>query len=129
MLDAMRNTPVRQAVTRILAATPTPLSLGELHQHVRQELPATAYSTIFRLAARLEREGRITRVDWRERGSRFEWADRAHHHHIVCGDCGRSVDLEDRDLGFSERRIRSRTGFQVTHHAIELEGTCADCQT
>lgn len=125
----MRNTRVRRAVTEILETAPAPLSLRDLHDRVRRELPATAYSTIFRLAERLEREGRIVRVDWRERGSRFEWAGRGHHHHIVCDDCGRSVDLEDRDLGFSERRIQSRTGFRVKHHSIELEGTCADCQS
>ena len=124
----MRNTRVRRAVTEIMESARAPLSLRDLHERVRRELPATAYSTIFRLAERLEREGRIVRVDWRERGSRFEWADRGHHHHIVCDDCGRTVDLEDRDLGFSERRIQSRTGFRVKHHSIELEGTCADCQ-
>ena len=128
MLWSMRSTRVRRAVTELFEGSPTPLSLREVHERVRERLPATAYSTIFRLAERLEQEGRITRVDWRERGSRFEWAERPHHHHIVCGDCGQTVDLEDRDVGFSERRIQSRTGFRVKHHTIELEGTCADCQ-
>jgi Fur family ferric uptake transcriptional regulator len=113
----------------LLEGSATPLSLRELHERVREQLPATAYSTIFRLVERLEQEGRINRVDWRERGSRFEWAERPHHHHIVCSDCGQTVDLEDRDVGFSERRIQSRTGFRVKHHTIELEGTCADCQS
>ena len=125
----MRNTPVRRAVTEIFKSTPAPLSLQELHHRVRRQLPTTAYSTIYRLADKLEHEGHISRVDWRERGSRFEWSDRPHHHHIVCSDCGQSVDLDDRDLGFSERRIESRTGFRVKHHSIELEGTCVDCQT
>ena len=124
----MRSTRVRRAVTEIFETTRTPLSLRDLHERVQRQLPATAYSTIFRLAQRLEREGRINRVDWRERGSRFEWADRVHHHHIVCTDCGHTVDLADIDVGFSERRIESRTGFRVRHHSIELEGTCADCR-
>ena len=123
----MRNTRVRQRVTEIFEANAAPLSLGELHERVCEDLPTTAYSTIFRLAGRLEQEGKINRVDWRERGSRFEWAERPHHHHIVCSDCGRTADLEDGDLGFSERKIESRTGFTITHHSIELEGTCADC--
>jgi Fe2+ or Zn2+ uptake regulation protein len=125
----MRNTPVRRAAVEILETSPGPLSLRELHDQVRRRLPATAYSTIFRLVVRLEKEGRVNRIDWRERGRRFEGADRPHHHHIVCSDCGHTVDLDDRDLGFSERRVRSRTGFRVKHHSIELEGTCADCQT
>ena len=126
-MESVRSTPARRLVSETLAAHPAPLSLRELHEHVCAQLPGTAYSTIYRLVARLEREGRVNRVDWRERGSRFEWAERPHHHHITCDDCGRVVDLDDRALGFDEQRIRSRTGFRVTHHSIELEGTCADC--
>jgi len=124
----MRNTVAGKLVTEILAASPTPLTLRELHERVRARSPRTAHSTVFRLVTRLEQERKVVRVDWRERGSRFEWAGRPHHHHIVCGDCGRTADLEDRDLGFSESRLRSRTGFLVSHHAIELEGICPDCQ-
>jgi Fe2+ or Zn2+ uptake regulation protein len=125
----MRSTRARRLVTEILSTHPTPLSLQELHERVRTQLPATAYSTVYRLVARLEQEGRVSRVDWRERGSRFEWAERPHHHHITCDDCGRVVDLDDRDLGFSERRVQSRTGFRVSRHSIELEGTCGDCRS
>jgi Fur family ferric uptake transcriptional regulator len=124
----MRTTRVTRLVTEIFEVSTGPLSLRELHDRVREDLPGTAYSTIFRLAGRLEQERKINRVDWRERGSRFEWAQRPHHHHIVCGDCGDTVDLDDRELGFSKRRIQTRTGFRVTHHSIELEGTCASCQ-
>lgn len=124
----VRNTRLTRLVAEILGEHREPLSLRELHQLVCEHLPTTAYSTVFRLVRRLEQERKIVRVDWRERGSRFEWAERPHHHHIVCTDCGATVDLDDRDLGFSERRIRSRTGFQVRHHSIEVEGTCAGCQ-
>jgi Fur family ferric uptake transcriptional regulator len=123
----MRNTRVSRLVTELFERTTAPLSLRELHDLVREELPGTAYSTVFRLVDRLEAEGKVTRVDWRERGSRFEWSARPHHHHIVCTDCGKSVDVDDRALGFDARRIRARTGFAVSHHSIELEGTCPDC--
>jgi Fe2+ or Zn2+ uptake regulation protein len=67
-------------------------------------------------------------TDWRERGSRYEWAELPHHHHIVCGICGRSIDIDDDDLGFDEDRIRERTGFLINHHSIELEGICPTCR-
>jgi Fur family ferric uptake transcriptional regulator len=124
----MRQTRAGRLVVELLQTYTRPLSLAELHEHVRAEAPSTAYSTIFRIVARLEAAGKVTRVDWRERGSRFEWAELPHHHHIVCGICGRTADVDDGDLGFSEERIRDRTGFLVNHHSIELEGICADCQ-
>ncbi|HZR91990.1 MAG TPA: transcriptional repressor [Gaiellaceae bacterium] len=124
----MRKTRTARLVVDLLQTYARPLSLQELHLHVRERLPLTAYSTVYRIVSRLEAEGKVTRVDWRERGSRYEWAELPHHHHVVCGMCGRSVDLEDADLGFSEARIRAATGFLVKHHSIELEGICPNCQ-
>lgn len=112
----------------LLRAYARPLSIHELHAHVRERLPSTAYSTVYRILLRLEAAGRVRRVDWRERGSRYEWAELPHHHHIVCSLCGRSVDLDDAELGFSEQRVREATGFLVDHHSIELEGICPDCR-
>jgi len=124
----MRKTRVAQLVVDLLQTYARPLSLQDLHGRVRERLPRTAFSTIYRVVARLEAEGKVERVDWRERGSRYEWAELPHHHHIVCGICGRSVDIDDSDLGFSEERIRAATGFLVNHHSIELEGICPECQ-
>jgi Fur family transcriptional regulator, ferric uptake regulator len=124
----MRKTRVSQLVVDLLQTYARPLSLQELHGRVQERLPRTAFSTIYRVVARLEAEGKVERVDWRERGGRYEWAELPHHHHIVCGICGRSVDIDDADLGFSEERIRAATGFLVNYHSIELEGICPGCQ-
>ncbi len=124
----MRKTRVTQLVVDLLQTYARPLSLQDLHGRVQERLPRTAFSTIYRVVARLEADGKVERVDWRERGSRYEWAELPHHHHIVCGICGRSVDIDDTDLGFSEERIRGATGFLVNHHSIELEGICPECQ-
>ena len=124
----MRNTRAARLVGDLLRTYARPLSMQELHEDVQERLPSTAYSTVYRILGRLEAEGRVRRVDWRERGSRYEWAELPHHHHIVCSLCGRSVDIDDVDLGFSEERVRAATGFLIDHHSIELEGICPDCQ-
>jgi Fur family ferric uptake transcriptional regulator len=124
----MRNTRTSLLATDLLRTYARPLSIQELHEHVRERLPSTAYSTVYRIVGRLEAAGRVRRVDWRERGSRYEWAELPHHHHIVCSLCGQSVDIDDAHLGFSEERVRAATGFLIDHHTIELEGICPDCQ-
>ena len=125
----MRNTPVSRLVVDLLQTYARPLTMQAIHDDVVRKLPRTAYSTVYRVVGRLEAAGKITRVDWRERGSRYEWAELPHHHHIVCSLCGRSVDIDDADLGFDEERIRARTGFLINHHSIELEGICPTCQS
>jgi Fur family ferric uptake transcriptional regulator len=124
----VRRTQASELVADLLRTYAKPLSIQELHEQVQAHLPQTAYSTVYRIVGRLEADRRVRRVDWRERGSRYEWAELPHHHHIVCSLCGRSVDIDDADLGFSEERVRGATGFLINHHSIELEGICPECQ-
>lgn len=129
MLPTPRQTKARLAVERIFQAYPRPLSLEELCNYVKVKLPATAYSTIFRIVKKLEQEKKITPVDWRERGSRYEWIEGGdHHHHIVCQVCGKIADIGDADVNFDERKIQRATGYTMKHHTIELEGVCGGCQ-
>lgn len=124
----LRNTKVKQLVAHIFQTTPDPISLQELFAYVRISLPKTAYSTVYRSVKQLQQYNLIRSVDWKERGSRYEWADRAHHHHITCQTCGKITDLEDGDLNYDEKHINQKTGYLTKHHSIELEGICAQCQ-
>jgi Fe2+ or Zn2+ uptake regulation protein len=126
-MQQTRKTQVKEKVAHILQAYATPLSLGEIYEYTLVSLPKTAYSTIFRVVSAMEREGTVRRIDWRERGSRYEWSDLPHHHHIVCQVCGLLQDIDDATLNFNEEKITEITGYLVKHHSIELEGICADC--
>lgn len=75
----------------------------------------------------LEAAGDVLRIDWRERGSYFEWAADPHHH-IICRICGAIRDLNDNELGFDAHIIERITGFSVKRHSIELDGLCPTCQ-
>ena len=125
----MRTTKAKEAVIHIFQAYPEPLSLSDLYRYVTVSLPKTAYSTVFRIVLKLEQEGRIVRIDWRERGSRYEWADLPHHHHVICQICGTVIDIKDNDLNFDEAKISKATGFLIKYHSIELEGICKACLT
>lgn len=123
-----RNTKVKRLIRHIFETTPTPISLKEIFTYVNISLPQTAYSTVFRVVKQLTQEKLVHGVDWKERGSRYEWADRAHHHHITCQTCGKITDLEDSDLNYDEKHINRKTGYITKHHSIELEGICGSCQ-
>lgn len=123
-----RNTRTKEAVVQILQAYASPIALNDLYNFIKMSLPKTAFSTIFRIIQKLEEEGKVIRIDWRERGSRFEWADLPHHHHIVCQTCGNVTDLDDSVLNFEEGKVAAATGYRITRHSIELEGICPKCQ-
>ncbi len=126
-IPTQRNTKLRRLVREVLELHQQPLSLQEIHARVSLLVPTAAFSTVYRLVRQFEHDGLVTRIDWRERGSRYEWAADPHHH-LVCTRCGAVLDLHDIELNFDEQRIATTTGYLVKHHAIELEGICPACQ-
>lgn len=124
-----RTTKTKELVTQLFHQSTVPLSLEQAYRTVKETFPKTAYSTVYRIAQQLQQAGQLTQVDWRERGSFFEWADRAHHHHVVCENCGQVTDLDDQTLGVELTQVTKKTGYIIKKHSIELTGVCAPCQT
>lgn len=124
-----RNTRTKMATSQILESFAAPIALRELYAFIKLSLPKTAFSTVFRILQQLEKEGKVIRIDWRERGSRYEWAALPHHHHLVCKECGQITDIDDQTLSFNDTKISEHTGYQISRHSIELEGTCLRCQS
>ena len=126
--SSTRTTPAKKAVITLLKCSKTPLTLQEIFNALKQLLPKTAYSTVYRILQTLEKEALIVSIDWRERGSRYEWAGLPHHHHIVCEECNCITDIDDKILNYSDSQVTKETGFIVKHHSIELVGVCTPCQ-
>ncbi len=127
-MSTTRNTRKKSFIEGVFSSTTEPISIREVFRQVRKAYPKTAYSTVFRIVIKLEEDAKIHAVDWRERGSRYEWAGMPHHHHITCQICGTVQDLEDADVNYDDEKIRKKTGFITKHHSIELEGICAKCR-
>lgn len=123
-----RNTKAKIFAEEFLKNTKAPVSLNELYTLTKNEFPKTSFSTVFRILNSFEKHGKVNKVDWRERGSRYEWAERPHHHHIVCESCDKVVDVPDELLNFKKEKINKKTGFTINSHSIEMSGLCSDCK-
>jgi Fur family transcriptional regulator, ferric uptake regulator len=124
-----RNTKSKSLVLQLLQQSKTPLTLQELFTYVQQQQPTVAYSTIFRIVRDLSQSKKLIQIDWKERGSRYEWAERTHHHHLVCNNCHAVADIQDDELQLNLETVTKNTGFSIQDHSIELFGVCQPCQT
>ncbi len=123
-----RSTRTKIKIEEILQVTRAPLTLKELYRKAAKTLPTTAYSTVFRIIQKLEEDGRVAKVSWRDRGASYEWTDRPHHHHLVCEKCEAIEDVPDTSMCYDESKVAKATGYLITHHSIELAGVCKPCQ-
>jgi Fur family ferric uptake transcriptional regulator len=128
----VRYTRGRRRVVEALAASDGPRSTADLHAEIHGEVPL---SSLYRSLAVLEEAG-VVAPHFSAKGiTRYELAEwlAGHHHHLVCLSCGLVEDFEipgelERELRSIVARIGSRSGFEPTDHALEIEGTCARCR-
>lgn len=122
-----RPSPVRDALRQIFSSREhQALSLDELLERVRSMIGSGDYSTVFRAAAVLEREGVIQRVDLADGLSRYE-SRRGHHEHVRCGSCGRVAEVPGCVLEGAMQQVEASTGYRLEGHSVVFTGVCPQC--
>lgn len=127
--QARRITGPRQAILGILQSHPHPLTNKEIFH----ALPPghCDLATVYRSLHLLEDMGLVHRCDFGDGVARFEITrDRSggHHHHLVCTECSRVVEVESCLAGEWEERIARESGFTRVTHKLEFFGRCPACQ-
>lgn len=88
-------------------------------------------ATVYRSIHLLEEMGLVKRYDFGDGTARFELlaeGDDGHHHHLVCTQCAKVVEIEECFTEELENRIAMRNGFKAISHKLEFFGICPDCQ-
>lgn len=116
----------RRVVFAMLQQADT-LSMADL---VRNCAPVIDRSSVYRTVELFEELGIVSRVQlgWKYE---LELSDqfRPHHHHAVCTNCGRIVDIrEHAELDHELAVLARRHGFMPSSHLLEIRGLCPACQ-
>jgi len=126
-----RYTRLRRALVETMASAGRPLTIPE----ILWTNPGLSQSSAYRNITVLIDAGAARRVNGADDRGRFELAEQLseHHHHLVCGTCGKVADVRpsprlERALAEAARAVGDEEGFDVTEHRIDLVGVCADCR-
>jgi Fur family ferric uptake transcriptional regulator len=126
-----RSGGARQAVIELLGRQDCCLTAQEIFDRLRAEGRAVGIASVYRVVDLLTEKGLLQRLDVGHGTARFEPAHASgeHHHHLVCGECGRVEAFEDDELERALRKVEARTGYSVAGHDVVLRGACAECST
>ncbi len=120
-----RRTPQKLAILAYLEGNTGHPSAEEIHKALLPRFPTMSLSTVYSTLRALQREGRVHELAVEPGKGRFD-PEPAPHHHLVCLECRKVVDVHRRfavSLGREEAR-----GFLVLHAHIGFFGLCAGCQ-
>jgi Fur family ferric uptake transcriptional regulator len=119
-----RRTQQRAAIREALAEASGPLSPLEILGAAQDRVPRLGIATVYRNVRALIADGWLREVTLPGAPSRYEPADRRHHHHFHCRSCDRVFDLAD--CPGTLKGLAPR-GFRAEGHDILLSGLCAGC--
>jgi Fur family transcriptional regulator, ferric uptake regulator len=95
---------------------------------IDRRLESVGRATVYRTLEQLERLHLVQRVEIGDDAAGYERLDpEAHHHHLVCEECGRLVPFASDALEDAIEAVGRSSDFVVAAHDVVLRGTCAAC--
>ena len=118
----------RQEILRSFFSAEKHLGVEEVYDLIKKKDPTLGRATVFRTVKLLQECGLLAEVTSANGRSKYELkADRPHHDHMVCVDCGRITEFQSpRMEHFQDEAIR-KLGFEALWHRHEIFGRCRDC--
>jgi Fur family ferric uptake transcriptional regulator len=124
-----RATKQRQAVAHLLSERSDFRSAQQIHAELRERGSAIGLATVYRNLALLVQLGEVDTLQREDGESLYRQCSQQHHHHLVCRDCGRTVEVAGPAVEQWANRVAAEHGFTDVSHTLELFGLCRACST
>ncbi|HEY2441594.1 MAG TPA: transcriptional repressor [Streptosporangiaceae bacterium] len=123
-----RGTRQAEALSAALDGLAGFCSAQQIHAELRRHGEQIGLTTVYRHLQVLSEDGRVDTI--RDPGGETLYRrcrSNAHHHHLTCRSCGRSVEVEGRAVERWAEQVATEAGFTDVNHTVELFGLCPDC--
>ena len=122
-----RSTKQRTAIAELLADAKDFLSAQQLHDRLRDRGESIGLTTVYRNLQALTESNQIDAI-WDGSGeTRYRHCSTDHHHHLVCRNCGTTVEIKADKVERWADSVAAENGFSDISHTVEIFGVCAEC--
>jgi Fur family ferric uptake transcriptional regulator len=119
----------RRAISRVIAnSTHEFLTASMILEQIEEQFGHIDPSTVYRTLDELEKLGLIHHVHLGA-GQAGMWhltVDQDHQH-LVCENCGKTVDVPANEIELTYALLRKKYGFTPNTHHFTILGYCEDC--
>lgn len=123
-----RRTRQRVAITEVLKSTEDFVSAQQVHHMLRASGDTTGLATVYRTLGTMSADGTVDVIRNDDGELLYRRCDSTeHHHHLVCRECGFTVEVEGPGVEKWADTIATTHGFADVSHMLELFGVCAAC--
>lgn len=123
-----RVTKQRVAVSAALDELDDFVSTQELYRILQNKGVSVSLATAYRVLQSLADEGLVDVLRNGEGEAVYRrCAVTGHHHHLLCRNCGKAVEVEAPAVETWAARIATEHGYTEVAHTVEIFGLCPDC--
>jgi Fur family peroxide stress response transcriptional regulator len=122
---ALPLTVQRRVVLEALSLRTDHPTADQIFDDVRTRMPEISRTTVYRVLETFVRIAVARKVCHPGSATRYE-VKTHRHHHLVCLNCEKMLDLEDPSLDGLPLPSES-SGFQIGDYSIQFRGLCSDC--
>lgn len=125
-VKGLRKTSQRDAIIEAAFSTTQHYTAEDLLGMAKTIEPSVSRATVYRTLPLLVECGVLKEMDF---GREFKFydpnfVDHPHHNHLICVDCNKIVEFEDRNMETLENCISKRLGFSPASKSVRIEATC-----
>lgn len=130
MENRRRTTRQRLAISALFDGESFFLTAQQVHDQLRLRGEQVGLATVYRNLQMMADDGELDAIRSEDGEMTYRRCSSAHHHHLVCRNCGKAVEIgPEKALEDWARDIAAKYGFSETGHELELFGVCSDCST
>jgi len=122
-----RLTPQRMMILSAIENSNSHISAEEIYAQVVAKYPNINISTVYRTMELLKGLGLVTETDMGEGRVRYHPAEKGHHHHLVCQECGAIIDLDESLLAPLKSALLQEYKFSADLRHLAIFGRCINC--
>jgi Fur family ferric uptake transcriptional regulator len=123
-----RVTPQQQVVARALEDQHGFVSAQSLHLELRSSGAKVGLATVYRALAGMVDAGTADVVQTAGGESLYRLCGPAHHHHLLCRDCGATVEIVSPAVERWAAKVAAENGYTEVEHTVQMVGVCTDCR-
>ena len=123
-----RLTPQRMMILSAIENSDDHISAEEIYTQIVAKYPNVNISTVYRTLELLKQLGLVTETDLGGGRVRYHPADKGHHHHLVCQECGATIDLDESVTASLKDTLLRKYKFIADLRHLAIFGRCVNCQ-
>ncbi|WBT08135.1 Fur family transcriptional regulator [Corynebacterium sp. SCR221107] len=124
----VRSTRQRTAVVNVLRDLENFASAKTIHQELTNRDLRVGLTTVYRTLQSLTEINAVDVLHMSNGETLYRHClTEEHHHHLVCTNCGKTVEIDGGPVEKWAKEVASEHGFSLTGHEAEVFGLCSEC--